>query len=213
MRTIETPDDGVLTAGLIARARNILLQPRSEWLQVAAETGSAAGLYKGYVAILAAIPALCGWLGIVLVGVDLPFAGHVRVPAGAALVSALTRYLLTLVGVYVLALIIEWLAPTFAGNRDRMQALKLSVYAATPGWLAGVLALVPMLGILRLLAGLYAIYLLYLGVPPLMKVPQDRALGYTAVVLVAAVVIFFAIGLVAGAFVSYPLASFSGLHG
>src|SRR5262249_4682007 len=91
----------------------------------------------------------------------------------------------------VISVIINALAPTFGGQQNSSQALKVAVYAYTPAWVAGVLNIVPMLGLLGLLAALYGLYLLYLGLPRLMKCPQDKAIGYTVVVVVCAIVISF----------------------
>jgi hypothetical protein len=116
---------------------------------------------------------------------------------GTALKMAVARYLGALVGVYVLALIIDALAPSFGGQKDQLRALKVAAYSATASWVVGVVGLVPALGILGLL-GLYSLYLLYLGLPVLMKAPAERATGYTIVVIVAAIVVFVVIGVVTG---------------
>ena len=100
-------------------------------------------------------------------------------------------------------MIINALAPTFAGERSEIQALKVTAYSSTAAWLAGVFSLIPALSILGIL-GLYSLYLLYLGLPVLMRAPRDRALGYTAVVIIAAIVVFVVIGLVSAAFLRYP---------
>jgi hypothetical protein len=100
-------------------------------------------------------------------------------------------------------MIVDALAPTFGGQKNTIQALKVCAYASTAGWLAGVFGLIPMLGILGLL-GLYSLYLIYLGLPVLMKVPQDKALGYTIAVIVCAIVLFWVVALIAARFVSYP---------
>jgi len=73
------------------------------------------------------------------------------------------------------------------------------VYSYTPAWVAGVLQLIPALGILGILAGLYGLYLLYLGLPRLMNCPQEKAGPYTAVVVVCAIVLTVIIGVIAGA--------------
>ena len=91
---------------------------------------------------------------------------------------------MAIVSVFVLSLIINALAPTSAAEEQR-QAFKVAVYSYTPAWIAGVLQILPLLGILAILAGLYGLYLLYLGLPQLMKCPQDKAIGYTVVVVVA----------------------------
>jgi hypothetical protein len=188
---------------LVERAKRILLQPGQEWQVINTETTTTADLYKSYIAPLAAIGPVASIIGMSVVGVSVPFFGTYRVPFGTAISHAVVTYVMTLVGVYVLALIINALAPTFAAEKNDMQALKVAAYASTAAWLAGVFTLIPMLSILGVL-GLYSLYLLYLGLPILMKAPQEKALAYTAVVVVAAIVVFAVISVVAGAFVTYP---------
>ena len=172
---------------LVDRAKNIILRPKEEWPIVDNETTDVPSLYKNYIVPLAAIPVIGGLIGISLVGMPMPFGGTYHMPFGPSLGSALARYVLSLVGVYVVALIVNALAPSFSGEKNLVQALKVTAYAYTPAWLAGIFLLIPWLGVLGLLASLYSLYLLYLGLPVLMKSRPDRALGYTAVVVISAV--------------------------
>ena len=188
---------------LVERAKRILLQPGQEWQAINAEAATTADLYRNYIVPLAAIGPVASIIGMSVVGVSVPFFGTYRVPFGAAISHAVVSYVLTLAGVYVLALIIDALAPTFAGQKNDIQALKLATYASTAAWLAGIFSLIPALSVLGVL-GLYSLYLLYLGLPILMKAPQEKALAYTAVVVVAAILLFAVISVVAGAFVTYP---------
>ena len=188
---------------LVARVKGIILQPTSEWQVIDGESTTAAQLYMGYIIPLSAIPPIAGFIGMSLLGVSVPFVGTYRVPMGIALTSAITRYVLGLAAVYVIALIIDGLAPTFGGEKNQIKALKVSAYSATASWLAGIFMLIPGLRLLGLL-GFYGLYLLYLGIPMLMKSPREKAAGYTAVVVVSAIVIFMIIGVVAGRLVSYP---------
>ena len=175
---------------LVTRAKNIVLTPNTEWAAIEGEPATAGGLITGYVAPLAAIGAICGFIGSALIGTTLPFTGaHFRLPIMVALISAVYTFGMALVGVFVLGLIIDALAPTFGGQKNPIQALKIAVYSYTPAWLAGVLQIVPLLSLLAIFAALYGIYLLYLGLPRLMKSPQDKALPYTGVVIVCAIVV------------------------
>lgn len=182
-----------MTTTMVARVQQLLLNPREAWPQIAAEPADAAQLYRQYLLWLAAIPAVCGFVGFSLVGVG-AFGITVRVPLLAGLVQMLLSYALSLVGVWVLALIVQALAPHFGGEADRMQALKLAVYASTAALLGGVFSLLPALALLGVLAALYSVYLLYTGLPVLMRSPQARALPYTAVVVVAAIVLGVVLG-------------------
>ena len=185
---------------LIERAKNIVLQPKSEWQVIAGETTTTGDLYKNYIVPLAAIGPVASFLGLSLIGTSVPFLGTIRMPFLSGLSMAVVSYVMALVGVFVIALVIDYLAPHFGGEKNPIQALKVAAYSFTPAWLAGVLHLIPMLGVLVLLASLYGLYLLYLGLPVLMKAPQDKAVPYTAVVVVCAIVVSVIIGVVAGLF-------------
>jgi hypothetical protein len=180
---------------LIARARAVLLTPRTEWPVIATETTGTRELYLGYVVWLAALPAVAGFLKFAIFGYGVPLLGSFRLPVGAALSSAVVNYVLSLIGVFLLALIVDTLAPTFGATRDRQQALKLAAYSYTAGWVGGVGVIIPGIGWLVALAGgIYSIYLLYLGLPVLMKCAADRAVGYTVVIVIAAIVLYWIIG-------------------
>jgi Yip1 domain len=196
--TIVPPDASATTQprSIVDRVKTILLQPKSEWPVIDAEPATVASIYSRYVAILAAIPAVCGAIGLSAFGTSMPFGGSIRWGVGFAIRVAVIQYVASLIGIYVLALIIDGLAPSFGGQKDQIRALKVAAYSATASWVVGLVGLVPALGILRLL-GLYSLYLLYTGLPVLMKAPADRAQGYTIVVIIAAIVVFLLIGVVA----------------
>jgi hypothetical protein len=149
------------------------------------------GIYTQYVMILAAIPAVAMFIGFSLIG-----GGYFRVSIGAGIAHMILSYLLALGGVYVLALIIDALAPTFGGQKNFMQALKVAAFSMTASWLAGIFYILPALSILAIL-GLYSFYLLFLGLPVLMKAPEEKAVPYLAVVIIAAIVLFVVAGTLA----------------
>ena len=192
---------------LVDRVKRILLSPRTEWEVIDIEPTTTAQLYTGYVMPLAAIAPIAQIIGYSVFGITVPFAGTYRVPIGSAITSALVTYVMTLVATYVLALIIDGLAPTFNGQRSQIQALKVAAYSSTASWVAGIFHLIPGLRLLTIL-GLYSLYLLYLGLPILMKSPREKAVAYTAVVILAAIVLFMLTGLLAGRFLALPAAGF-----
>jgi hypothetical protein len=181
---------------IVDRAKNICLTPNTEWPVIAAEPASAGSLITGYVVPLAAIGAVAGFVGGSVIGRTLPFVGTYRTSLGSGLVFACFTIAMAVVGVFILSLIINALAPTFGGQKDSTMALKVAVYSYTPAWVAAVLNILPLLGVLAIIAGLYGLYLLYLGLPRLMKCPEDRAVGYTAVIVVCAIVLSVVIGTV-----------------
>lgn len=189
------PPAGDVVHGLVERVKAILVSPRTEWPVIAAEPRAARDIYVGYVAPLAALGVIASFIGATTIGVPVPLLGTVRTPIMPALVGALLHYALTFVGVFVVALLVDALAPTFGGQKDPVRALKVTAYSFTAAWIAGVLTIIPMLGIVTFLASLYGLYLLYLGLPVLMRSPPDKAVGYTIVVVICAIVLFFVISL------------------
>lgn len=183
------------SSGLVERVKGILLQPSKEWDRIDTEYTSTARLYKNYVMPLAAIPVLAGLIGSLVFGHSL-FGISYRPSFGTAVGAAVVQYVLTLASVFVIALIIDGLAPVFHASRNRAQALKVAAYSATAAWVAGIFEIIPAISLLSIL-GFYSLYLLYLGLPKLMKAPQDKALSYTAVVIVASIAVWILIGALA----------------
>ena len=188
---------------LVDRVKRILLSPKTEWEVIDAEATTTSELYTRYIMPLAAIGPIAQLIGFSVFGMTLPFVGTYRVPIGSAITHAVVSYVLMLAGTYLLALIIDALAPTFNGQRSQIQALKVAAYSLTASWIAGIFGLVPPLAILGIL-GLYSLYLLYLGLPVLMKAPREKAMAYTAVVVLAAIVPWMIIAAVAGMFMRVP---------
>lgn len=199
---------------LFERIKNILLTPKTEWPVIELEPTSVAKLYTGYVIPLTALAALMSFLHMSVTGISLPFGGVFRTPILTGLVYAVVRFGFGLLGLYLVGLIINALAPTFSGERNQRQALKTAAYAFTPAWLGSVLGLLPALAtLLQLIAGIYGIYLLYLGLPQLMRSQRDKAAGYTATVVICTIllgIVLGALGAVSGGFGGYG--RFSGMN-
>lgn len=174
---------------IVDRVKNICLKPNAEWPVIAAETTTTKDLIVGYVVPLAAIGPIAAFVGGTVIGRSLPFIGSYHVPMVAGLTLAIFSYVMMIVAVFVLSFIINALAPSFGGEKNSAQALKVAVYSYTPMWVAGVLNLLTALGLLAIVAGCYGLYLLYLGLPRLMKAPQEKAVGYTVVVVICAIVL------------------------
>jgi hypothetical protein len=184
---------------LVDRVKRILLSPRTEWAVIDAEPTTVSQLYTRYVMPLAAIGPVARIIGYSVFGISVPFMGTYRVPLGSAITSGLVAYVLILATTYLLALIIDGLAPIFHGQRSPIQALKLSAYSSTAAWLAGIFELIPGVRVLNIL-GLYSVYLLYLGLPVLMRAPREKAMAYSAVTVLAGLVLFLLTGIIAGRF-------------
>jgi uncharacterized membrane protein len=188
---------------LVERAKEIILQPQAAWEKIKGEETTIKDLYTSYACILALIPAIANFIGMSLIGSS--FMGiSFRVPIGTGLVQAILQYVLTLVGIYVVAFIIDALAPSFDSKKNMVAAMKVAVYASTPAWIAGILGIIPMLGVLAIIASLYGLYLFYVGLPILMETPKEKVLGYFIVVIVVAIIVSVLVGVFAGLVVSKP---------
>jgi hypothetical protein len=189
-------EPGPQASRLIDRVKSLLLQPSATWDVIDAEPATVADLYKSYVIPLALIPAVCALIGSVAFGFG-ALGFSYKPPLQWALAAQVVGFVASLVGVYVLALIIDALAPTFGGTRNQIQAFKVAAYSYTAAWVAGVFQILPALSILGLL-GLYSVVLMHKGLPKLMKAPQEKATSYTVVVIIAAIVISIVVGAIVG---------------
>ncbi len=187
-------------SNLIGRVQNILLTPKTEWPVIAAEPETTAGLYTKYILIVSALGPIAAFLKGTLIGTTLPLVGTFKLDMGTGLTQLALTYCLGLVSVFVVALIINALAPSFSAQKDSVQALKAVAYASTAAWVGGVAQILPWgLGLLIALAGgIYSIYLLYLGLQYTMKAPAEKAAGYTAVTIIAAIILYWIIGAIVG---------------
>lgn len=182
---------------LIERAKAIILKPAETWPVIAAEQTTPGDLFTRYAVPLAAIGPVASFIGGQVFGIS-AFIATYRPSFMSGLTMAITSFVMGLISLVVVSLIADFLAPKFDGQANRTNAFKLVAYSMTPAWVAGILGIVPALAVLGFIAGIYSIYLLYQGATPLMKVPQDKSLAYTAVTIVCAIIASFIATAVAG---------------
>lgn len=185
-------------SGIVGRAKAILVSPSTEWPVVAGETESVQSVFTRYVVPLAAIGPICGFIGGQVFGINAVFV-RIHPSLMWSLSTAISQYVLTLIGVFVIAWVANFLADKFGGTESYERAFRLCAYSFTAGWVAGVFDLIPSLALLVLLASLYGIYLFYLGASPMMGVPKGKAAGYTAVTIIGAIVVYLIVGLLTSA--------------
>lgn len=192
---------------LMVRIQGIILKPAEEWPKIKGEpVSSIAELYKSYIMIVAAIPAIAQFLGFWLIGIFLPFRGFVRFSLAGALGRALVSYVFSLVMVYVLALIVDALAPTFSSQPNQINALKLVAYSMTPYFVAGILNIIPVLNLVIFLAGLWGINILYIGLKQgIMSTPPNKVVGYLIIMIIVGLVLWLAVSLILAAIFSLSI--------
>jgi len=181
---------------LVERAKGIILKPTQTWETIKAEQATIKDLFTSYAAILAIIPAAAGFIGMSLMGTSM-LGIHFRIPFLYGIIHAIISYVLTLVGVYVVAFVIDALAPSFNSRKDLLSAVKVAVFSFTPAWIGGIFMILPMLSILTFLASLYGLYLLYTGLPILMETPREKTLGYFVVVIIVSIIVSLIINVLA----------------
>lgn len=191
-------EPGGAASGLIERVKNILIAPRAEWERIAQERTALPQLLMGYVLPLAALSALCTFIGMTFIGAG-AFGVSYRVPLIPGLVSAVLQVCLSLFWVWVLGLIINGLAPTFGSTPDQTRANQLAAYAPTAGLVAGVLTILPALSILAIVGALYSLALLYMGLKRMMNTPDDKRLPYFLSIVAAAIVAGLVLAVALGA--------------
>lgn len=184
-----------LPASLPGRIQAMLFNPRQTWPALVAENAGIGRIYREHLVWLLLLAAVAGFIGNSVIGHG-AFGITVRVPIVAGLVQMVLGFVLSLPMFYVAALVASALAPRFQGQASVTAGMRLVAYAATAGLVGSVFSAIPMLGFLALIAGMYSIWLLYLGAPVVMQVPASRAVGYTAVLVICMVVLGAIVGMV-----------------
>ncbi|MEI8046678.1 MAG: YIP1 family protein [Bacteroidota bacterium] len=177
---------------LFQRVINIITKPKQEWYAIAGEQPNTMKLIGGYAFILALIPAVSAFLRIGVIG-TYSYLSY-------GIMQGIVQLLSAVIGVYLLAWVIDLLAPSFESEKNFGRSLQLAVYASTPQWVAGILLLLSTtLSMLIMLFGLYAIYLLAIGMPVLKNTPKEKVVGYVALTIIAMIVIGLVLALVLAA--------------
>ncbi|HRR08506.1 MAG TPA: Yip1 family protein [Rhodothermales bacterium] len=189
---------------LVDRAKNILLSPKAEWEVIDGESSNMSSLIVSYALPLIVLGALAGAIGSSVFGVTLIFIGTVKIPLLQSMITAAVGIAVAVLMLYILSFVVNFLAPNFGGEKNDNQAAKLVVYASTAGWVAQIFGIIPAVGgIMSFVGAIYGIYLYYLGLPALMKNPQDKTIVYMIVVAIVAIVINMVFtGMIVGAIVS-----------
>jgi hypothetical protein len=181
---------------LIARVKNLLLSPGSEWEVIDREEIQPRRLVLRYVAPLALIPTIATIVALSVIGVQAGGDWH-RAPILGVLLAALIFFVLTIAGVFAFAAIVDWLAPRFGAPRNYRQAFKVSAYSITAAMVAGLVAIAPALQIFALMGAAYSLYLLFVGTPKVMHPAPAAAVNYSIVATFAAMLVALVVGLAA----------------
>jgi succinate dehydrogenase/fumarate reductase cytochrome b subunit len=187
---------------LIDRVKNVLLTPAKEFQVIDSEPSTPATLSTTYLLPLILIGTVASFIGYGLIGMNLGF-GYRFKSTELGLKMALMYAIVSFLGVFIMAFIVDALAPNFGAEKNFNKSFQLAAYVATPGAVAAIFLILPSLAIIASLAGIYGLYLLWVGLPILKKPAADKQTNYFVVVLVVAIIVNIVL-LMIGKSIFYP---------
>jgi len=193
---------------LVNRVKNMLITPKTEWVTIESENTSHAKLFFAYVLPLALIPAIAAFIGYGLIGHSY-WGGRVH-SISWGVRQAVSQLITMCAGTYIAAFVIYLLADTFNSKKDFNKAFELVAYAYTPMFVGGIFYIYPSISWLASLCGIYGLYLLYIGLQPIMVTPNEKKTGYFVVSLLVMAAAVVVLGLILSALLigsAYSVAS------
>jgi hypothetical protein len=184
---------------LIERVENIILKPKEEWTVISQEDTTVAEVATNYLLVLALIPAVCQLIKYGFIGFDTSLDVHIGASLVLGIRYAAITYISTVLGIFISAYIINMLTANFGSAKDYNKTLQLLVYSFTPAFLAAIFVLIPFLGFLTIV-GLYSLYLLYIGMGPMLKTPDNQVTAYFVVSFLVIIAIFVVLSYILGLF-------------
>lgn len=160
--------------------------PKEEWGAIHRERYSIPHVFLSQISILAAIPAVSMFIGTTQVGWSIAGGDYVKLTTTSALFAVIAFYFACWAAVAFIGYTIYWMEQTYGGKVGLNECLILTTFTATPLFLSGLAGLYPVLWFdvfVGLFALCYAVYLLYIGVPVIMEIPEDRAFFFSTSIL------------------------------
>jgi len=176
----------------------MLYHPKTEWGELRKERYTTLHIFLAQISILAAIPALSLFVGTTQIGWSVAGGEYVKLGLSSAIPAAIAFYFAMWVATGFIAYSIRWMEKTYGGNVSFDECLVLTTFTATPLFLSGLAGLYPVLWFtvfVGLIALCYSVYLLYVGVPIIMQIPEERAFMFSSSVLTVGLCVL--VGLIA----------------
>ena len=178
---------------LLEHIIGFFLHPSEEWEEVRSEEISTSKVLL-HILLLGAIPVVSGYIGTTRFGWQIGTAETVKLTAGSAAIIAVLYYLIIVLAVFSVGWMIRWMGQTYGARQSLSRCLLLAAYIPIPLFLVGITQIYPVLWFNLLIgipAAAYTVFLLYVGVPVMMEIPEER--GF---LLSSAVLAFGMVGLV-----------------
>ena len=181
---------------LIERVKNIITSPKSEWEKIAVQEESMGTVLGSYVVPLVLVGAIATFIGYGFIGVNYGLFKIAGVEWGIKM--ACIQVVTAIVGVVLTAYVVDALAPSFGSEKNINKSTQLVAYGYTPAFVGAIFNIIPAIAIIGSLLALYGIYLMYLGLGPVKKTPEDKKVIYLLITIVVLIVVYFVIGLILG---------------
>ncbi|MDD2161592.1 Yip1 family protein [Pseudomonas sp. MIL19] len=180
---------------MIHHVWGLFTRPDQEWQEIRGEEESISHMYLTHVLLLAAIPAVSAYIGTTQVGWAIGNRAPVMLTEASAMQMTIMTYLAMLAGVAVMGAFIHWMARTYDAKQNLTQCVVFAAYTATPLFIGGLAALYPHLWLAMVVgtaAICYTVYLLYVGIPTFMGIPEDEGFMFSSSVLAVGLVVLVA---------------------
>lgn len=185
------------------RVKKILFSPRKEWQVIAAQHEEPVNILRSYILPLVLIGAGAAFIGHGFIG-D-PFMHNKAVGVAYGVFNALNCVVVSIITVYIIAVVLNELAPSFESTRDISKSFQLVAYGATPILLGQLFAFIPVFeNIAKFTGAVYAIYLWRLGLPVLKNTPSSKNILYLLIIFAGLIMVYAVVGVLFAALM-FPL--------
>lgn len=177
---------------ILAQVKLIFNDPKGCWTKLTGEYASDKDFILNYFAPLAVLPAVFGFIKNAIIGTSIPVIGTVRAPLFSSLIGMVVQFGLSLLSLFIAAFVLEKLAPYFKGTPVHSKVIRLVGYSNTPGNVASILTILPVIGWLLAAAGaIFGIYVFWQGTSEMTGVPQDQKIGFVICSVITMAVLGF----------------------
>lgn len=176
---------------LIERVKNMLVTPKTEWEIVNLEADTMQNVITKYVVPLAVVGAICTFIGYGFIW----RYGSINIGIRQAVIQLIS----SIAGVVITSYVVDALAPSFNSQKNIHKSAQLVAYGYTPAFVGSFFNILPAIAIIGSLLGLYGIYLLYLGLGPIKKTPEDKKVVYLLVTIAILIGIYLVLGAILAA--------------
>jgi hypothetical protein len=181
---------------MISNVFAMIFTPHKQWHAIANNPPTTIVSPLIYTLILALIPAIAWYFGTTRVGWTVGDGDIIRLTTDSALIIMLLFYAAMIACIGVIGYMVHWMSATYGADSSLAKGLMVTTCAATPLFLSGFCGFYPQFWIdltLGLVTVSYSVYLLYIGIPIVMGIPQERGFLFSSAVLGVGLVILIAL--------------------